>query len=83
MNINEKCVVHVLLFNLADNDFEINEGDRIAQLIVERIMPTVLEEVDELPDTNRGAGGFGSTGVGKNLGEKPLVHEEVNDSKHC
>lgn len=57
----------MILFNLSDTDFEINEGDRIAQLIVERIMPTVIEEVDDLSCTTRGVGGFGSTGVGKEI----------------
>ena len=57
----------MILFNHGDKDFEVNEGDRIAQLIVERIMPTVIEEVDDLSATTRGAGGFGSTGVGKEL----------------
>lgn len=75
-------LVHVLLFNYGEVDFEINEGDRIAQLIVERIMPAELVEADDLSDTTRGAGGFGSTGVGKEVGDKPLVHEEVSPSKH-
>jgi dUTP pyrophosphatase len=54
--------VIVLLANLSDDDFEIKAGDRIAQLIVERIvMPTVVV-VDKLEESVRGAGGFGSTG---------------------
>jgi len=55
-------IVFVLLFNLSDKDFEVQEGDRIAQLILEKIhMPEVLE-VNDLGETLRGAGGLGSTG---------------------
>lgn len=55
--------VGVILFNHCDNDFEIKKGDRIAQLILERISTPEVLEVEELDDTQRGAGGFGSTGV--------------------
>lgn len=55
--------VRVLLFNFSDKDFAVTEGDRIAQLIIEKYTPTQLVEVDDLDDTARGQGGFGSTGV--------------------
>ena len=56
--------VGVILFNLdATNTFEVQKGDRIAQLILEKISMASLEEVEELDETVRGAGGFGSTGV--------------------
>jgi len=55
-------VVSVLLFNLSDNDFEVKEGDRIAQLIIEKIHTPDVLEVQDLDETLRGAGGFGSTG---------------------
>ncbi|KAF7313563.1 dUTPase domain-containing protein [Mycena chlorophos] len=55
-------VVFVLLFNLSDKDFEVEEGDRIAQLIIERIYTPEVLEVQDLDETLRGAGGFGSTG---------------------
>lgn len=55
--------VGVVLFNHADTDFEVKRGDRIAQLILERICMADVVEVSELADTERGAGGFGSTGV--------------------
>ncbi|KAK4043682.1 dUTPase-like protein [Parachaetomium inaequale] len=55
--------VKVLLFNHADADFEVQEGDRIAQLIVERIYTPEVVEVQELEESVRGAGGFGSTGT--------------------
>ncbi|RFU29674.1 hypothetical protein B7463_g6653, partial [Scytalidium lignicola] len=54
--------VKVLLFNHAETDFEIKEGDRIAQLVLERIYTPEVVEVQELVETVRGAGGFGSTG---------------------
>ncbi|KAN0065640.1 Deoxyuridine 5'-triphosphate nucleotidohydrolase [Thecaphora frezii] len=52
----------VLLFNFGDVDFTINVGDRIAQLVIEQISTPPIEEVDNLDETVRGAGGFGSTG---------------------
>ena len=59
--------VKVLLFNHSDDDFEVKEGDRIAQMIIEKYTLTALEEVEELSETERGAGGFGSTGVSQKL----------------
>ncbi|GLH05393.1 hypothetical protein R5R35_013450 [Gryllus longicercus] len=53
----------VVLFNHAEEAFVVERGDRIAQLICERIAYPELEEVKTLSDTNRGAGGFGSTGT--------------------
>ena len=55
--------VKVLLFNFGDEDFKVEKGERICQLIIERIALTKLEEVKELDDSKRGAGGFGSTGT--------------------
>merc|ERR1711920_882892 len=55
--------VKVLLFNHSDTDFAIKEGDRIAQMIIEKYTPTDLVEMQELEETTRGDGGFGSTGV--------------------
>lgn len=54
----------VLLFNFGTEDFAISIGDRIAQLICEKIAHPVLSEVESLSDTRRGSDGFGSTGVG-------------------
>ncbi|GAA98289.1 uncharacterized protein L969DRAFT_93109 [Mixia osmundae IAM 14324] len=54
--------VHVLLFNLSETDFQVAEGDRVAQLILERIVTPAVLEVESLSETVRGAGGFGSTG---------------------
>ena len=52
----------IILFNHGINDFLINNGDRIAQMILTPIIKMELEEVDQLPETVRGMGGFGSTG---------------------
>ncbi|KIY45894.1 dUTP diphosphatase, partial [Fistulina hepatica ATCC 64428] len=54
--------VFVLLFNYSDCDFQVEEGDRIAQLIIEKICNPAVLEVADLDETLRGAGGFGSTG---------------------
>jgi len=55
--------VGVVLFNHAKEDFIVKKGDRIAQLVLERIATPPVEEVENLDNTDRGAGGFGSTGV--------------------
>jgi dUTP pyrophosphatase len=54
--------VHVLLLNNGNEDFHFTRGDRIAQLILERIATPPVAEVESLDSTERGAGGFGSTG---------------------
>ncbi|KAH9218982.1 dUTPase-like protein [Leptodontidium sp. 2 PMI_412] len=54
--------VKVLLFNHGEKDFEVKEGDRVAQLVLERIYTPEVVEVKELEESVRGAGGFGSTG---------------------
>ncbi|XP_050990537.1 deoxyuridine 5'-triphosphate nucleotidohydrolase, mitochondrial isoform X1 [Labeo rohita] len=53
----------VVLFNFNKEPFEVKKGDRIAQLICERICYPQLQELQTLDDTERGAGGFGSTGT--------------------
>lgn len=53
----------IILGNLGQDAFTIRDGDRIAQIVFTRVPGTVLEEVDELPSTERGEGGFGHTGV--------------------
>ncbi|KAI9233354.1 MAG: dUTP diphosphatase [Podila humilis] len=55
--------VGVVLFNFGQKDFVIEEGDRIAQLVLEKVLLCDAVEVEELDSTERGAGGFGSTGV--------------------
>ncbi len=53
----------VLLINFSDTDFVINDGERIAQMVVARHEQIEFQFVDELDDTERGAGGYGHTGV--------------------
>ena len=55
--------IMVLLVNLSDTDFVINEGERIAQMVIARHEQAVFEPVDTLDETERGAGGYGHTGV--------------------
>jgi dUTP pyrophosphatase len=54
--------LEVLLVNLGAAPVTINDGDRIAQLVIAPVIRPALVEVQSLPDTGRGAGGFGSTG---------------------
>jgi len=54
--------VKVILANLGDEPFEIARGDRIAQLVPAPVQRATLGEVDDLDETARGSGGFGSTG---------------------
>ena len=56
-------IVKIIVYNFSDKVFIVNEGDKIAQLIIERIKTPKLEEVEELPFTHRGSNGFGSTGI--------------------
>ena len=55
--------VKVILANLGEDDFMINKGDRIAQIVVAPVTHGNLIEVEDLDATVRGTGGFGSTGV--------------------
>ncbi len=55
--------VKVILANLGDEDFVIQRGDRIAQLVVAPVVQAEMLQVDALDDTVRGTGGFGSTGI--------------------
>lgn len=54
--------VKVLLVNLSDRSVEIRPGDRIAQMVIARYEKVKLNQVEALSDTQRGEGGFGSTG---------------------
>ena len=55
--------IGVILINLSLKNFTINDGERIAQLVIAKHERAEWREVTELDDTERGAGGFGSTGV--------------------
>ena len=54
--------IKIILFNHGKVDFIVNNKDRVAQMILTPVVKMELEEVDNLPDTLRGEGGFGSTG---------------------
>src|SRR5271154_473049 len=56
--------IKVLLINFSDQVFEINTGDRIAQMIISRHEKVSWQQVETLNETVRGAGGYGHTGVG-------------------
>ncbi|MBT8297611.1 MAG: dUTP diphosphatase, partial [Maribacter sp.] len=55
--------IGVILVNLSNEAFVIENGERIAQLVIAKHERAVWNEVDQLSDTSRGAGGFGSTGT--------------------
>ncbi|MCF1420957.1 dUTP diphosphatase [Mangrovimonas futianensis] len=55
--------IGVILVNLSNEDFTIENGERIAQLVIAKHERAEWEGVDDLSETSRGAGGFGSTGV--------------------
>ena len=54
--------VGVIMYNAGKSDFAISRGDRIAQMVICRLPEVVLSQVDGLSDTDRGEGGFGSSG---------------------
>ena len=54
--------IKIILFNHGKDDFIINNGDRIAQMVLMPVLKIDFKEVDKLPETVRGSGGFGSTG---------------------
>lgn len=55
--------IGVILVNLSNENFTVNDGERIAQLVVANYVQAKFTEVEVLNETERGAGGFGSTGV--------------------
>ena len=55
--------IKVILINLSNEDFAINNGDRIAQMVIAKHEQVAFEAVEVLEETTRGAGGFGHTGV--------------------
>ena len=55
--------IGVILANFGQDDFKVNVGDRIAQLFIAPVLQPVVVEATEVDSTDRGAGGFGSTGV--------------------
>ena len=63
--------VKVILIHLSEDNFPIQRGDRIAQLVLAPVTLAQWQEVDELDETERGEGGFGSTGVSDKVADKP------------
>ena len=55
--------IKICLINLSNDSFTVNNGDRIAQMVVAPVIQSTFSEVDEITSTERGEGGFGSTGV--------------------
>ncbi|RPD97783.1 dUTP diphosphatase [Aureibaculum marinum] len=55
--------IGVILVNLSNEDFIVNDGERIAQLVIAQYTQAKWEQVEILDETKRGAGGFGSTGL--------------------
>ncbi len=55
--------VKVILMNLGDSPFDVSIGDRVAQMVLAPVVRCVWKEVDSLDSTDRGEGGFGSTGT--------------------
>ena len=53
--------IGVILVNLSAESFTVNDGDRIAQMVIAKHETAIWDEVDELSETDRGEGGFGST----------------------
>lgn len=62
--------VKVILINLGNEQFIVKNGDRIAQMVFKNIVRGTWEAVETLPETERGKGGFGSTGVNNAEGKK-------------
>ena len=55
--------IKIILINLSNEDFTINHGDRIAQMVLNKVENFEIKLVENLDETDRGTGGFGSTGV--------------------
>ena len=55
--------IRVLLFNHGDDPYYVEQGDRIAQLVIQPVMKPTIYDVAELPETERGENGFGSSGT--------------------
>ncbi len=55
--------IGVILFNTTDTDFAVHKGDRVAQIVIAPVTRVEVVETDSIEETDRGAGGFGSTGA--------------------
>ena len=64
--------IKVILYNHGNKEFNVNNEDRIAQMVLVPVIKVNFEEVENLPETIRGEGGFGSTGEMKIINKKYL-----------
>ncbi len=55
--------VGIILKNLSDEKYEVKKGEKVAQMLIQKVECPTIEEVDKLDDTDRGEGGFGSSGM--------------------
>lgn len=55
--------INLIMINFSSEDFTINRGDRVAQMVINKVEIPSIVEVENLDDTSRGTGGFGSTGL--------------------
>jgi dUTP pyrophosphatase len=62
INPDYRGEIHIILANLGGETFVVERGQRIAQLVVAPVSRVAFDEVAALPESGRGAGGFGSTG---------------------
>ncbi|MEN8252126.1 MAG: dUTP diphosphatase [Patescibacteria group bacterium] len=60
---NYRGEIGVIIRNLSKKEYTINKGDKIAQMLIQRVECPIIEEVNELEKTERGDGAFGSTGL--------------------
>ena len=74
--------VHVMLFNHSDTPFYIKIGDRIAQIIIEKLTSVELVEVQSIEETERGECGIGSTGTGLNVTPHQNTVQQALDEFH-
>ena len=72
--------IAVILINLGQAPFTVERGMRIAQLVIARTVQATICETASLDETARGAGGFGSTGIGGGI--KVTVSDGVSDGPH-
>jgi dUTP pyrophosphatase len=72
--------IKVILLNTDRREtIQLRRGDRIAQLVVQRVAHAVFRPVEQLPDSVRGTGGFGSTGTGSLVGTADVVERSGDD----
>jgi dUTP pyrophosphatase len=60
---NYRGEIGVIVCNLSQKEYKINKGDKIAQMLIQKVKCPIIEEVENLDDTIRGEDGFGSTGL--------------------